>query len=140
MKQKKLFEVFFKTKVPLSLVIITFSLIAVNLITQPQPVNGFQPLEIKLTNYETHAVKGMQNFTVLINDSRQGETYLSKILVDDVLVEQLELKNGTNNLSIQINKKGRHKVKIEIWNPANEYNGYGYESNPFTLFYMVDVQ
>jgi len=139
-KNKKVFKKLLKP-IPITLVLITFCLIAVDIIIQPQPYNDFHPLEIKLTNYPETAVLGQNySFNVLINDFRNNQDYVTSVYLNNDKQYTLDLKKGSNELPINFTRKGLQKVMIEVYNPNNEYNGYGYESKPFTLFFMVKVE
>lgn len=127
--------------IPITLVLITFCLIAINIIMEPQPYNDFHPLEIKLTNYpETAVLEQNYSFNLLINDSRNNQEYVTSVYLNNEKQYTLNLKKGSNELPINFTKSGLQKVMIKMYNPNNEYNGYGYESNPFTLSFMVKVK
>ena len=128
-------------KMSLIFILISFLLIAVGIIIiQPQPYSSFQPLEIKLLSYPKQAGIGQYNFTIAINDSRKNQQFVTSIYLDEKKQHQTTLFNGTNLLPVNFTKKGLQKVVIKIYNPENEFNGYGYKTHPFTLSFMVNVK
>ena len=124
----------------LEVTLIILLIIAVEIIAQPKPYNGFQPLQMQLTSYPKQARAGKANFTLLINDSRANQTYVTTVYLNQQKQYTKNLKNGTNALEVNLTKKGLQKVTISIYNPTNEYNGYGYKEQPFTLSFMVNVK
>ena len=100
---------------------------------QPPEYEEFQMTEIQLTEYNSGG------FTLLINDHRPNREYITTIYVNDEEYRQLTFKNGTNKLSVNLfSYEYDYKVKIEIYDPENEFNGYGSKPNPWILTYTSE--
>ena len=137
-KQKKTKRL--KQNYYLEITLIILLVIAVEIVLQPKPYNGFQPLQIQITSYPKQVQQGKANFTLLINDSRKNQVYVTTVYLNQEKQYTENLKNGTSTLWINLTKKGIQKVTIKLYNPTNEYNGYGYKEQPFTLSFMVNVK
>ena len=90
----------------------------------------FEMVEISLVNYNAN------DFTLLINDHRVDRDYVTTVFINGEEQFTQILKNGSNTLNY--NGGLGDKVFIEIYDPDNEFNGYGFKNKPWSLMFVVD--
>lgn len=127
-------------KITLPFIILIFCLISLYIATQPPEYSEFHLSEMQLTNYPATAQLNTETeFTLLINDYRDDKNFTTTIYINELKQSIQTLKNGSNTLTFTPTETGKQKIQIEIYDPDNEYIGYGFKTEPWKLMFMVEV-